>query len=92
MSKEKERILKLKEDMTNEQWLSSQLRLNLEREEGRLEEREKIWGDLLNVINKLNISIYKRPIQEETNNFIKYFRKEIENLIKRYKMIRRNIK
>ncbi len=92
MSKEKERILKLKEDMTNEQWLSSQLRLNLEREEGRLEEREKIWGDLLNVINKLNISIYKRPIQEETNNFIKYLRKEIENLIKRYKMIRRNIK
>ncbi len=42
MSKETERILKLKEDMSDKQWFSSQLRLNLEREEGRIEEREKI--------------------------------------------------
>ena len=45
----------------------------------------KIWKDLLNLINELNLSIYKRPIQKETKNFVDYFREKIQDLIKKYK-------
>lgn len=56
---------------------------------GRLRERkemsEEIWADLLKLISTLNLSIYKQPLESQTQNFVDFFRKEVTDLIKKYK-------
>ena len=43
------------------------------------------WGDLFNLLNYINISVYKRPISEETNTFVNAFRGEVKKAIEKLK-------
>ena len=49
------------------------------------QDKIEIQSDLLKVINNLNLSVYGRSVNKETSSFVKYFRDEIQTLIRKYK-------
>ena len=53
-----------------------------------LEILNKRWESLFNVVNNLNISVYKKPISKETNSFVVFFRKEMGNEIKKLEKLK----
>jgi len=46
---------------------------------------EKRWNGLFNILSDLNLSVYKRPLNEETHAFVKYFRKALHKEIEKLK-------
>jgi len=45
----------------------------------------KRWSGLFNILNDLNISVYKKPLSKETAEFVDFFRKALSEEIDNFK-------